>query len=232
MLKLLKIGKITSSQHEALTKLLTKKIDNYVPSITFLTDYQQKKFEKRCIEKKIHDSYEIDIDYKYKNDWNKNPFIIYLTKKQAKDNIRALKNEKRYTIKMTGYHFKKICREVLNDNYIFKDLLKEIEKNEMEEEDYAPIYFPPESNYWTMPSSKEVELYKKPTKRTISIGFKKRPKDFIKKIVRKNKIENYYPTTVFLVENDLERYLNYIKKIIKVEEKFGHSKLIKNKKNL
>lgn len=40
MLKLLKIGKITSSQHEALTKLLTKKIDNYVPSITFLTDYQ------------------------------------------------------------------------------------------------------------------------------------------------------------------------------------------------
>ena len=150
------------------------------------------------MEKKIHDSYKIEVDYKYKNDRNKDPYIIYLTKKQAKDNIRALKNEKKYTIKLSGYHFKKICREVLNDNYKLIDLLKDIDKNEMEMEDYAPIYFPPESNYWTMPSSKEVELYEKPTKRTISIGVKKRPKDFIKKFVKKDKIENYYPTTVFL----------------------------------
>ena len=197
MFKLLKIEKITPSQHDALTELLSKKIDNYVPSITFLTVYQQKKFEKRCVEKKIHDSYKIEVDYKYKNDRNKDPYIIYLTKKQAKDNIRALKNEKKYTIKLSGYHFKKICREVLNDNYKLIDLLKDIDKNEMEMEDYAPIYFPPESNYWTMPSSKEVELYEKPTKRTISIDVKKRPKDFIKKFVKKDKIENYYPTTVF-----------------------------------
>ena len=197
MFKLLKIEKITPSQHDALTELLSKKIDNYVPSITFLTVYQQKKFEKRCVEKKIHDSYKIEVDYKYKNDRNKDPYIIYLTKKQAKDNIRALKNEKKYTIKLSGYHFKKICREVLNDNYKLIDLLKDIDKNEMEMEDYAPIYFPPESNYWTMPSSKEVELYEKPTKRTINKKKKKRPKDFIKKFVKKDKIENYYPTTVF-----------------------------------
>ena len=74
--------------------------------------------------KKNHDSYEIDVNYKYKNDRNKDPYIIYLTKKQAKDNIRALKNEKKYTIKLSGYHFKKNCREVLNDNYKFIDLLK------------------------------------------------------------------------------------------------------------
>ena len=34
--------------------------------------------------KKNHDSYEIDVNYKYKNDRNKDPYIIYLTKKQAK----------------------------------------------------------------------------------------------------------------------------------------------------
>ena len=43
MFKLLKIEKITPSQHDALTELLSKKIDNYVPSITFLTVYQQNK---------------------------------------------------------------------------------------------------------------------------------------------------------------------------------------------
>ena len=163
--------------------------------------------------KKNHDSYEIDVNYKYKNDRNKDPYIIYLTKKQAKDNIRALKNEKKYTIKLSGYHFKKNCREVLNDNYKFIDLLKAIDKNEME--DYTPTYFPPKSDYWTPASSKEVELYEKPTKRTISIGVKKRPKDFIKKFIKKDKIENYYPTTVYLSKPVLKRYLKHIKKIYK-----------------
>ena len=59
------------------------------------------------MEKIIHGSYEIDVDYKYINDRNKNPYIIYLTKKQAKDNKIALKNKKKYTIKFSGYHFKK-----------------------------------------------------------------------------------------------------------------------------
>ena len=80
-----------------------------------------------------------------------------------------------------------------------------------------------------MPPSKDVELYEKPTKRRISIGAKKRPKDFIKKFVKKDKIENYYPTVVYLDKKNLKRYLQRIKKNLKVEEKFGQSKLIKNK---
>ena len=89
--------------------------------------------------------------------------LFILQKKQAKDNIRALKNEKKYTIKFSGYHFKKIGREVLNDNYKFTDLLKAIDRNEMEDgyEDYAPIYSFPKSDYWTPAPSKNVELYKK-----------------------------------------------------------------------
>ena len=58
-------------------------------------------------EKKIHGSNEIDVNYKYINDISKDPYIIYLTKKQAKDNKIALKNKKKYTIKFSGYHFKK-----------------------------------------------------------------------------------------------------------------------------
>ena len=52
MYKLLNVKKITQSQHKELVNLFTKKIGNYVPSITFLTRYQQKKFEERCVEKK------------------------------------------------------------------------------------------------------------------------------------------------------------------------------------
>ena len=64
-----------------------------------------------------------------------------------------MKNKKKYTIKLSGYHFKKICREVLNDNYKFNHLLKAVTNNEMEEYDYAPIYFPPESNYYNWDTS-------------------------------------------------------------------------------
>ena len=51
----------------------------------------------------------------------------------------------------------------------------------------------------------------------------------MKKINIKDKIENYYPKLIYLTETVLKRYLNHIKKIIKVEEKFGQKKLIKNK---
>ena len=165
--------------------------------------------------KKIHASYEIDVDYKYQYDNNKDPYIIYLTKKQAKENKIALKNKKKYTIKLSSYHFKKICREVLNDNVKFNHLLEAVSNNKMEMGmyDFPPTYFPPDSEYWTMPLSKDVELYEKPTKRTINIGVKKRPKDFLKKFVKKNKIENYYPTVVYLNKRYLKRYLNRIKKI-------------------
>ena len=112
MLKLLNIKQLTPSEEKELKFLFFKKIDNYLPSITFLTIYQMKKFEKRCIEENIHKSYEIKVDYKYKNDYNKHPFLIYLTKEKTKENIRALKNGKQYTIKFSGTHFKKVCRAI------------------------------------------------------------------------------------------------------------------------
>ena len=98
MLKLLNIKRITPSQEEVLKNLFTKKIGQYTPSITFLTKYQQEKFKKRCVEENIRKSYEIDVNYKYKNDYNKTPFLIYLTKEKAKENIRALKSEKKNTL--------------------------------------------------------------------------------------------------------------------------------------
>lgn len=53
MEKLLKIRLITPSQKKALAYLLTRKIGDYVPSITFLTGYQRKKFKERYVEKKF-----------------------------------------------------------------------------------------------------------------------------------------------------------------------------------
>ena len=156
--------------------------------------------------------------------------LFFLKKKQAKDNIKALKQRKSFTLEFSGYHFKKICREVLKYNYIFIDLLRAIDQNEANEglEDNSTNYYPPKSDYWTPTPSKDVELYEKPTKRTIDIGFKNR-KGFLKKFIKKDKIENYYPATVYLHKTNLKKYLRHIKKIVKVEEKFGQKKLIKNK---
>lgn len=95
MLKLLGIKRLTPSQEEVFKKLFKKKLDIYTPSITFITIKQKRDFEKRCTEEKIYSSYEINVNYKYKNDYNKIPFLIYLTKEKAKENIRALKNEKK-----------------------------------------------------------------------------------------------------------------------------------------
>ena len=111
--KLLGIKQITPSQKDVLKNLFTKKIDKYTPSITFLTKYQIKKFEKRCLEENIHCSYEIDVNYKYKNDYNKNPFLIYLTKEKAKENIRALKNEKNILLNFQVYILKKFVEKHL-----------------------------------------------------------------------------------------------------------------------
>ena len=105
MLKLLNIKRITPSQEEVLKNLFTKKIDKYTPSITFLTKSQKEKFEKRCVEENIHSSYEINVNYKYKYDNNKVPFLIYLTKEKAKKNIRALKNEKKIYYSIFRYTF-------------------------------------------------------------------------------------------------------------------------------
>ena len=227
MLKLLNIKRITPSQEEVLKNLFTKKIDKYTPSITFLTKNQLKKFEERCLEENIHSSYEIDINYKYKYDDNKSPFLIYLTKEKAKENIRALKSEKKYTIKFSGLHFKKVCRETLNNNYKFAHVFANIKSNEGD--DNPGIYFSPKDNYWSMLPSKEVKLYKQPSKKTITIGSKKRSnKDFIKKLNIKDKIDNYYPKLIYLNKKVFKKYLSKIKKIIKAEKKFGQKKLSKN----
>ena len=231
MFKLLNIGEIIPSQKKALTELLTKKVYQYVPSITFLTNYQKKKFEKRCVEENIHKSYVLNVDYKYKNDKNKNIFLIYLTKEKAKENIRALKSEKKITIKFSGLHFKKVCRETLNNNYKLKDVLDDIVA--IQGEDNPDTYFPPTDNYWTMPPSKEVKLYKQPTQKTFIIGKKKsnkNNKNFIKNLNIKDKIENYYPKIIYLTKSTLQKYLKKIEKIIKAEKKFGKKKLSKNEK--
>ena len=101
-------------------------------------------------------------------------------------------------------------------------------------EDNPGIYFPPKAEYWKMKPSKELKLYKKPTKRTIKIGSyhsKSSSKDFIKNLNIKKNIGNYFPKIIYLTKKELKRYLNRIKKNIKVEQKFGQKKLINfNKK--
>ena len=76
-------------------------------------------------------------------------FLLKKKHKQTKDNIRALKQRKKFTLEFSGYHFKKICREVLKYNCIFIDLLRNIDQNVANEgmEDYSTTYYLPESEY-------------------------------------------------------------------------------------
>ena len=226
MLKILGIKRLTPSQEEVFKKLFKNKIGIYKPSITFLTIKQKRDFKKRCEEIKIFSSYEIDVNYKYKNDYNKVPFLIYLTKEKAKENINAIKNEKKYIIKFSGLHFKKVCRQTLNNNIILNNLI--VKALENEGEDNPGIYFPPKANYWTMKPSKEVNLYKKPSSKTYTIGSKKKTSnDLMKNFNIKDKIGNYYPKLIYLEKKVLEKYLSKVKKIIKAEIKFGKEKVNK-----
>lgn len=172
MLNLLDIKRLTPSQEEVFKKLFKNKIDIYKPSITFLTIKQKEDFKKRCLEEKIYSSYEIKVDYKFKNDYNKLPFLIYLTKEKAKENIKAIKNEKKYIIKFSGTQFKKICRQTLNNNIILTNLIVKAKENEWE--DNPGIYFPPNATYYSTKPTKEVKLYKQPSNKTITIGVKKK----------------------------------------------------------
>lgn len=127
---MLDIEFISPSQKKALRYLFHQKIDNYEASITFLTDYQWKKFRERCIEEKIYEKYSLRVNYKDYGALNKSPYIIFLTKKQEKDNIKAIKEKKKITFVFSAYHFKKVCRPTLNSNHQFNDLLITIRKNE------------------------------------------------------------------------------------------------------
>lgn len=86
------------------------------------------------------------------------------------------------------------------------------------------------NDYWSLKPSKDINLYKKPSKKTIFLG--KEPQksfDLFDKFIKKRKIENYYPFPIRLREKELLKYLKYVTKIKKVEEKFGKKQLIKNK---
>ena len=64
----------------------------------------------------------------------------------------------------SGLHFKKVCRQTLNNNIILTNLIVKALENEWE--DNPGIYFPPKANYWLLPPCKEVTLYKKPSSKT------------------------------------------------------------------
>ena len=187
--------------------MFSKKVDKYTTSITFLTIKENKAFIDRCKEIKTYGAYEINVDYEDIDLFSRQPFIIYLTKKQARENIKALKKRKKYTIKFTGYHFKKVCRETVNVNNKLFLLLMNITMKDKKK------YKSPK-DFWPSKLSKEVVLYKKPSKKTITLGVKKRSKDFIKNFITKDKIKIYSPKIIYIFKKDLIRYLTKIKEII------------------
>ena len=80
-----------------------------------------------------------------------------------------------------------------------------------------------------MKPSKEVNLYKKPSSKTYTIGPKKKTgkNDYLKKFNIKDKIGNYYLKLIYLEKKVLLKYLSKVKKIIKAEIKFGKEKVNK-----
>ena len=140
-----------------------------------------------------------------------------------------MKNKKKYTIKFTSYHFRKICREVVNVNFRLSLLLIDIISRSKK------LYKPPKEEYWPLKPTKEVTLYKKPSKRKITFGFSKHKelkKNFIKKFITKDKIENYYPTIIYLDKIALDHYLYNIKNIINNKKKDEFFIIVYKDKNL
>ena len=128
--------------YEELTNLLTKKVDRYYPSLTFLTINQKKKFEKYCRSNIIHKSYRLNVTYKYIYDENKFPYLIYLSKKKAEENLEAInKRKKIHTIVFSGSHFDKVCRATIEKNYRFETVLSDIRlyENEIKPKNYSII---------------------------------------------------------------------------------------------
>ena len=111
-----------------LTKLFTKKVGQYSPSITFLTLNQKKKFEKYCRSNTIHKSYKLNVSYKFiYNTRNKFPYLLYLSKSKGEENIESInKRKKLHTIVFSGSHFNKVCRATIENNYKFEVILSDI----------------------------------------------------------------------------------------------------------
>ena len=98
-------------RRKAILKVLNTKIDNYIPSIVFITDFQEKKFSTLCVDKVKHKSYSFTINYK--KPYELHHFVFFLTKKQIKENQKARKKRTKYTITFSGEHFKKTCLKSL-----------------------------------------------------------------------------------------------------------------------
>ena len=210
ILDILKLELYYPAQEVAFENLFTEKVDKYSPTITFLLPKQIMDFIKKCSDHQMYSSYEINVNYK--NRYKKTPFIVYLTKKKAKENIEAIKKKKKYTIKFSGMHFKKVCQETLNKNIILDDILSSFRffLDEEEMKNYTPPVIPHFS------PSKKILPYKQPSKEKITIGgIKKDIKDFIKKLKIKTKIDKYYSTFIYLDMKNLQNYLDHVKKFIK-----------------
>ena len=161
-----------------LTKLFTKKVGQYSPSITFLTLNQKKKFEKYCRSNTIHKSYKLNVSYKFiYNTPNKFPFLIYLTKSKGKENIEAINNRKKlHTIVFSGSHFNKVCRATIENNYKFEIILFDIKL-------YSDENLIPPNNYSiSMPSFKWDNRTKKQDEKIVSINDKEDLKKATNKI--------------------------------------------------
>ena len=164
-----------------LTKLFTKKVGQYSPSITFLTLNQKKKFEKYCRSNTIHKSYKLNVSYTYiYNNKNKFPYLIYLTKSKGEENIESInKRKKLHTIVFSGSHFNKVCRATIENNYKFEIILSDIKL-------YSDENLIPPNNYSiSMPSFKWDNRTKKQDEKIVSIT----DKEDLKKTINKKTID-------------------------------------------
>ena len=164
-----------------LTKLFTKKVDRYEPTLTFLTLNQKRKFEKYCRSSIIHKSYKLNVSYKFiYNTTNKFPYLLYLTSSKGEENIEAINNRKKlHTIVFSGSHFNKVCRETIKNNYKFEILLSDIKLYENE--------IPPKNYSITMRDFKWNNKTKKQDEKIVNITDKDDIKYAIKNIPLPNK---------------------------------------------
>ena len=130
-------------RRKAILKVLNTKIDNYIPSIVFITDFQEKKFSTLCVDKVKHKSYSFTINYK--KPYELHHFVFFLTKKQIKENQKARRKRTKYTITFSGEHFKKTCLKSLEltqkIDYILKyKLLSARKKGDLLFNDLSHLY--------------------------------------------------------------------------------------------
>ena len=98
-------------RRKAILKVLNTKIDNYIPSIVFITNFQLIKFKDLCVNKVKHKSYSFTINHN--KPYELEFFVFFLTKKQIKENQKARRKRTKYTITFSGDHFKKTCLKSL-----------------------------------------------------------------------------------------------------------------------